>query len=291
MALMTVLNYFTPGSIKEAIGLLSEYGEKARIISGGTDLHMQMKHRELFPDYLISLAGISELNYITCDESTGLKVGVSTCVAEIAESPLVKSKFGLFAQAASSLGNPTIRNQATLGGNLCNAAPSADTAPSLLVLEARVKMLGKEGEKVIPIGDFFKGPGQTMLGRGHLLTEIQIPNPPSHSGGAYLKEKRRQGADLAMVGVAAWVVLKGKVLGDVKIALGAVAPTPIRAKKAEEILKGNALSDALLEKAGQAALDAASPIDDVRSSADYRRKLVAVLTRRAVTEAVQHAEE
>ena len=288
---MTVSKYFTPSSIKEAIGLLSEYGEKARIISGGTDLHMQMKHGESWPDILISLSGISELNYITCDETTGLKVGVSTTVADIANSPLVKSKFGLFAQAAGTLGNPTIRNQATLGGNLCNAAPSADTAPSLLALEARVKMVGKEGEKVIPIGDFFKGPGQTMLGRGHLLTEIQIPNPPSHSAGAYLKEKRRQGADLAVVGVAAWVVLKGKVLGDVKIALGAVAPTPIRAKKAEEILKGNALSDGLLEKAGQAAFDAASPIDDVRSSADYRRKLVAVLTRRAVTEAVQHAEE
>jgi CO/xanthine dehydrogenase FAD-binding subunit len=289
--LMTASTYLTPSSIKEAIGLLSEYGEKAKIISGGTDLLMQMKHRELLPDTLISLSGVSELNYIRSDESTGLKVGVSTSLAEISNSSLVKGKFGLFAQAAGMLGNPTIRNQATLGGNLCNAAPSADTAPPLMVMGAKVKMVGKEGEKTVSIEDFFKGPGQTMLGKTHLLTEIQIPIPPSHSGGAYLKEKRRAGADLAVVGVAAWVVLKGKVLSDVKIALGAVAPTPIRAGKAEEILKGKAINDALLEKAGQAALEEASPIDDIRSSADYRKKLVAVLTRRAVTEAIQHAEE
>jgi carbon-monoxide dehydrogenase medium subunit len=288
---MSVSNYFTPGSIKEAVGLLSQYGEKAKVISGGTDLHMQMKHRELSPEILISISGIPELNYIRYEESGGLRVGVSTSLAEIAGSPLVRSRFRLFADAAGMLGNPTIRNQATLGGNLCNAAPSADTAPPLLVMGARVKTIGKDGEKVIPVADFFKGPGMTALARGHLLTEIQIPNLPSGSGGAYLKEKRREGADLAVVGVAALVVLKGGLISDIRIALGAVAPTPIRAGIAEEILKGNKLNDALLDKAGQAALETAAPIDDVRSSAEYRKKLVAVLTRRAVTEAVHRAEE
>jgi carbon-monoxide dehydrogenase medium subunit len=189
------------------------------------------------------------------------------------------------------LGTPAIRNQATLGGNLCNAAPSADTAPPLLVLGANAKIVGKEGEKIVPIEDFFVGPGQTVLGQDHLLAEIRVPNIPARSGGAYLKQKRRRGADLAVVGVAAWVVVRGKVLEDVKVALGAVAPTPIRAKEAEEILRGRKLDQELLEKSGQAAASEASPIDDIRSSADYRRELLAVLTKRAITRAIQQAEE
>ena len=287
---MTSPKYFAPSSIKEAISLLSEYGQKAKVISGGTDLLVQMKHKEWLPDCLISIGGISELDYIKYDESSGLKIGVLTNVVTIANSPLVRSKFNLLAQAASMLGTPTIRNQATLGGNLCNAAPSADTAPPLLVLGAKAKIIGADGEKIVPLEDFFTGPGQTILRNNHLFTEIQIPNLISHSGGAYLKQTRSQGADLALVGVAALVVMDGKILGDVKIALGAVAPTPVRAKKAEEILKGNKLDDKLLEESSRAAVNEAKPIDDVRSSADYRRKLVAVLTKRAVTQAVQRAE-
>jgi aerobic carbon-monoxide dehydrogenase medium subunit len=287
---MTLPNYFAPSSIKEAVSLLSKYGEKAKVISGGTDLLRQMKHNEFPAECIVNIAGISELSYIKYAKSTGLRIGISTTMAELAASPLLQSKFNLLAQAAGSVGTPTIRNQATLGGNLCNAAPSADSAPSLLVLGAKAKIVGKKGEKIVPIEDFFKGPGQTMLGPGQLLTEIQIPNLAPRSGAVYLKEKRREGADIAVVGVAALVVLKGKVVSDVKIALGAVAPTPIRAKKAEAILKGNQLDEALLEKSSQAAFDEAKPISDIRSSADHRRRLVAVLTKRAVAQAVQQAE-
>jgi len=288
--LMTSPKYFAPSSVKEAISLLSEYGKKAKIVSGGTDLLIQMKHKELLPDYLISIEGISELDYIKYDESSGLRIGVLTNIVNIADSPLIRSKFNLLAQAASMLGSPSIRNQATLGGNLCNAAPSADTAPPLLVLGAKAKIIGVEGEKVVPLEDFFTGPGQTILGNNHLFTEIQISNLLPHNGGVYLKQTRSQGADLALVGVAVLVVMEGKILRDVKIALGAVAPTPVRAKKAEEILKGNKLDDKLLEESSRAAVNEAKPIDDVRSSADYRRKLVAVLTKRAVIQAVQQAE-
>ena len=287
---MTSPKYFAPSSVKEAISLLSEYGKKAKIVSGGTDLLIQMKHKELLPDYLISIGGISELDYIKYDESSGLRIGVLTNIVNIADSPLIRSKFNLLAQAASMLGSPSIRNQATLGGNLCNAAPSADTAPPLLVLGAKAKIIGVEGEKVVPLEDFFTGPGQTILGNNHLFTEIQISNLLPHNGGVYLKQTRSQGADLALVGVAVLVVMEGKILRDVKIALGAVAPTPVRAKKAEEILKGNKLEDKLLEESSRAAVNEAKPIDDVRSSADYRRKLVAVLTKRAVIQAVQQAE-
>jgi carbon-monoxide dehydrogenase medium subunit len=180
---MTLQNYFAPRTVKEAIALLSEYGQKARVISGGTDLLMQMKHREVLPEYVISIGGIAELSFITYDETKGLNIGVLTTVADIANSPLVKSKFSILAQAAGMLGTPTIRNQATIGGNLCNAAPSADTAPSLLALGAMAKIVGAAGEKSIPFENFFTGPGQTILEHGHLLTEIQIPNLSPHSGG------------------------------------------------------------------------------------------------------------
>jgi len=290
MNLMTLPKYLTPGSVEEAISLLSQYGEKARLVSGSTDFLMQLKRGEAAPECLIRLGEIRELDFIKYDETRGLRIGALTTIVEVANSPLIQSKFSLLAQAAGMLGTPAIRNQATLGGNLCNAAPSADTAPPLLVLGAKAKITGVEGEKVVPLEDFFVGPGQTILGQDHLLTEIQIPNMLPHSGGAYLKQKRRQGADLAVVGVAAWVVTEKEVLKDVKIALGAVAPTPIRARKAEEILKGRKLDQRLLEKSGHAASDEAKPIDDIRGSADYRRQLVAVLTKRAITQAIQQAE-
>jgi len=286
---MTPQKVLTARSVEEALSLLSHHGERAKFVSGATDLLMQLKRGEAVPECLIRLGEIRELNFIKYDE-TGLTVGALTTIVEIANSPLVRNKFSILAQAAGMLGTPAVRNQATLGGNLCNAAPSADTAPPLLVLGAKAKIVGKEGEKTVSLEDFFIGPGQTILGQNHLLTEIQVPNTLAHSGGAYLKQKRRQGADLAVVGVAALVVMAGNVLKDVRIALGAVAPTPIRARKAEEILRGKKLDQELLEKSGQAAAGEASPIDDIRGSANYRRELLAVLTKRAMTQAIQQAE-
>ena len=287
---MTPPKVLTARSVKEAVSFLSEYGEKARFVSGATDLLMQLKRGETAPECLIRLGEVRELDFITHDESGGLRVGALTTVGEVANSQLIRSKFSILAQAAGMLGTPAVRNQATLGGNLCNAAPSADTAPPLLVLGAMVKIVGKGGEKIVPLEDFFVGPGQTILGPDRLLAEIQVPNIPAHSGGTYLKQKRRQGADLAVAGVAALVVMRGEVLEDVKIALGAVAPTPIRARKAEGILRGRKADPDLLGKSSQAAVGEASPIDDIRGSADYRRKLLAVLTKRAVAQAIQQAE-
>ena len=283
---MTPPKYFSPKSVEEAVSLLSQYGEKAKIVAGGTDFLMQLKHGEAVPKCLISLGGIRELDFIKYDEMKGLRIGALTTIADVAKSSLIRSKFSILAQAADMLGTPAVRNQATMGGNLCNAAPSADTAPALLVLGAMAKIVGVEGEKIIPIEDFFTGPGLTVIGDGRILTEIQIPNLPPHSGGVYLKQTRRQGSDLAVVGVAALVVMEGEILRDVKIALGAAAPTPIRAKKAEGILRGKKLDLKLVEETGQVASHESMPIDDLRGSADYRRKLVAVLTKRAITQAV-----
>jgi len=287
---MTLPEYLAAKSVEEALFLLSQHKGKAKFVSGGTDFLRQLKRGEAAPECLISLGEIRELDFIKYDEIKGLRIGALTTIVNVANSSLIQSKFRILAQAAGMLGTPAIRNQDTLGGNLCNAAPSADTAPPLLVLGAKVKTTGVECEKFVSLEDFFLGPGQTILGQNDLLTEIQIPNVLPHSGGAYLKQKRRLGADLAVVGVGALVVMEGKILKDVKIALGAVAPIPIRAKKAEEILKGKKLDQGLLEKFSQAVSGEASPIDDIRGSADYRRGLVAVLTKRAIVQAIQQAE-
>jgi carbon-monoxide dehydrogenase medium subunit len=176
---------------------------------------------------------------------------------------------------------------ATIGGNLCNAAPSAETAPPLIVLGAEVKIMGADGEMTVPIENFFTGPGQTVLKPDEILVEIQVPNLAPRSGGAYIKRTIRKAMDLAIISVAVIATIDGDVLSDMKIALGAVAPTPIRAKRAEEILKGNRISDDLLQKAGQIASDECSPIDDIRSSAKYRCEMVKVLVIRAVKEAME----
>ncbi|MFC1866682.1 FAD binding domain-containing protein [Thermodesulfobacteriota bacterium] len=274
--------YFTPKSVEEAISLLSEYGEKAEIIAGGTDSLVRMKKGDTPPDLFINIREIQGLDYIRYEDKDGLRIGARTSIHSIVNSSLIKEKFGIIAHAAATLGTPTIRRQATIGGNLCNAAPSADMAPPLIVLGAQLKIQGGNGQKGMPVENFFTGPGQTRLNRNEILTEIQIPNPMPSSTAVYLKQTRSQGADLAIVGVAASVIMDGEVIKDVKIALGAVAPTPIRAKKAEEILKGKSPGDNLLDACGESALLESSPIDDVRSSAAYRKKLVKVLVKRAI---------
>ena len=278
---------FVPKSIEEAVSLLSEYGERAKIIAGGTDLLVQIKKRVTLPDYLISIEGIQGLDYIIYDKKDGLRIGPLVTIRSITNSSMIKSRFNILYQAAGTLGTPTIRSQATIGGNLCNAAPSADIAPPLIVLGTSVKIEGVEGGKTLSVEDFFTGPGETALRGSRMLTGIRIPNLPPTTGSAYIKQTRTKGADLAIVGVAALVVMDGEVIKDAKIALGAVAPTPIRAKKAEKTLKGEKPDDKLLEECGRAASVESRPIDDIRSSADYRKKLVTVLVKRAVRQAIE----
>ena len=279
---MDQLGHFAPQSLKEAISLLKEHGDKAEVIAGGTDLLVRMKKGDALPDFFISIEGIQELDYTNYDAKDGLRIGARTPIRSIVNSSLIKDKFGALAYAAAKLATPTIRRQATIGGNLCNAAPSADMAPSLIVLGAQLKINGSDGQKSMPVEEFFTGPGQTRLSSSEILLEIHVPKPLPNSAAIYLKQTRSKGADLAIVGVAASVIMDGEVIKDVKIALGAVAPTPIRAKKAEEILKGKKPDDKILEACAEAASLESSPIDDVRSSAAYRKKLVKVLVKRAI---------
>jgi len=274
--------YFEPSTLSEAISLLEQYNGTAKILSGGTDLLVAMKEKGLTPGYLINIKCIPDLAYIKYDEE-GLRIGALTTIREIEKSNLIKEKFSILAQAAGVLGSVQVRNRATLGGNLCNAAPSAEMAPALLVLDAQVKIIGRNGERVLPLEKFFVGPGLTVLEK-EILTEIRVPPTSSHTKGVYIKHSPRRAMDIAVVGVAVAATLdenKTK-FKNVKIALGAVAPTPIRAFEAEKVLEGKKIGNDLIEKASQVAQGETRPISDVRGSDWYRKEMVKVLVRRAL---------
>jgi len=214
-------------------------------------------------------------------------------MAQLERSDLVRRKYPAIAQGAEVVGSAQIRNRATLVGNLCNAAPSADTPPGLLVLGARVRLAGPRGRRTLALEDFFAEPGQTALRPGELVVAVQVPPPLPRSGSAYARHTLRQAMDIAVTGVAVALRLapRGPVCADIAIALGAVAPTPVRAHAAEDLLRGQELSPDLIEQAADAAAAAAQPIGDVRASAEYRRELVRVLTGRMIQSALEDARQ
>jgi carbon-monoxide dehydrogenase medium subunit len=275
-------NYLEPQTIKEAVSLLIRYQGMAKVIAGGTDLLNQIRLKEIKPEYLVDIGYIPGLDYIQYDSEGQLSVGALTTIRSLEMSAEIQRNHPVISQAASLIGSMAIRNVGTIGGNLCHASPSAETAPSLIGLEARAKVVGPDGERTIPLEKFFSGPGQTVLQTGELMIEIQVPPMPPHSRGVYLKHSTRGSVNPAIVGVAAIVAMEGNRCEEIKLVLGAVAPTPIRAKKAEEILKGKKIDGPLIEKAAQAASDESSPITDVRASADYRKEMVKVFTRYAL---------
>ena len=279
--------YIEPRSIPEICSLLYRYGDEAKILAGGTDLLVRMKEKEIRPRYLIDLKAIPGLNFIRYVEGNGITIGALTCLSDLEESPLIQEKARILTRAAPTIGAIQTRNKATLGGNLCNASPAADMAPALLALEARVKLIGLEGERIIPLEDFFLGPGETCLNPGEILAEIIIPGKMLGKTGVYLKHSTRRALDLAIVSTAV-VMETGSdraYIQDIKIALGAVAPTPLRLKSVEEMLKQELPEEPLLEQAAQKAATEVSPITDLRASAEYRREMVRVLLKRGIKSA------
>ena len=275
-------NYLEPATVEEAVSLLSKYNGKAKVIAGGTDILVQIRNKTIAPEYVIDIGYISGLNYINYEAKQGLRIGALTTIRALEQSDELQQRYPVISQAAGKLGSAAIRNVATIGGNLCNAAPSADTAPPLIGLSAKARITGPDGERVVPLEDFFTGPGFTVLRTGELLVEIQVPVLPPETKGVYLKHSRSP-IDLAVVGVAVIMTLDaGEVCRDIKIVLGAVAPTPMRARKAEEILRGKKVEPALTEKVAQTTSEEAQPITDVRASAAYREEMVKVFTRRAI---------
>ncbi len=275
---MKNFNYFAPKSLSEAHEIIVTHSEGSFLMAGGTDLMMQVKSKAIAPECIIDLKGLG-LDYIN-PMGDGLSIGATTTLHEIETSPLIKDRFPVLAATTAEMSSYSIRHMGTLGGNLCNASPSADTAPPLIVLGAHAKINGPDGERVVPVEELASGPGRTVLNRGEVLTEIQIPAMPPRSGAVYLKYKRNEGMDLALVGVAVWMVLDDAKARcqDIRIALGAVAPVPLRASAAEAVLQGQPLEEERFEEAAAKAREAAEPITDVRGSAEYRAALVRTLT-------------
>jgi carbon-monoxide dehydrogenase medium subunit len=286
------INYQTANSIDEIFQLFDSYGDKARIINGGTDIIPKLKRREIKSlEYLIDIKNVKGLDYIKYDKESGLTIGALSTISQVERYPIVKEKYGALFDAVRSMASVQVRNRGTIAGNICNAVPSADTAPALMVLNARVVISGKNGKSTVDIDKFFTGPGSTVLKPGEILEEIQIPELSGSSRGKYLKLTVRHVMELAIVGVAVQIIMDSKVCKDIKIALGAVSPVPMRASNAEAIITGNTLDHEVIEKATIAASLECAPISDVRASADYRREMVKVLTRRAILETITDMEK
>ena len=280
--------YIEPVTIQEAVSSLKKYGEKAKVIAGGTDLVVQMRQKTVKPEYVVDITHIPDLDYIRFDEKQGLRIGALSTIRSLEKSEELRRRFPVISSAASCLGSVAVRNQGTLGGNLCNAAPSAEMAPSLIGLSARAKIVGPEGERIVPLEDFFKGPGLTVLKKGELLVELQVPVPSPGIQAVYLKHSIRGSIDLAIVGVAVVGDFepKSKACKDVRIVLGAVAPTPMRARGAEEVLRGKKIKNQLIDESAEKASGESRPITDVRGSEWYRREMVKVLTREGLSKVV-----
>ena len=276
--------YFRPNTVNKTISLLSECGDKAKIIAGGTDLLIE-KPPEV--EYLIDIASLP-LDYIKADEE-GIAIGALTTFNSIENSDLLQEgAYSILIEAAKGIGYNNLRNLATIGGNICNAVPSADSPPALIALDANAKIVGHKGERIVKLEDFFKHVRKTILDNDEMLVEIQIPQPPNHTGAAFLKIGRTS-LDIALINVAVSLCLdENGICENSIIVLGAVAPTPIRAKRAEMLLKGKEINKTIIENTAQIASEEIKPINDVRYSADYRRKASRVLVKRAIEKALEN---
>jgi len=279
---MRPFEYYEPSTLPEVVTLLERFNGRACILAGGTDLLVEIKERIRLPDHVINIKKVPGLDHLTYDPDGGLKIGSLATLRDVERSSVVIEKYAGLYHATRELGSIQVRNRATVAGNICRASPSADTLPPLIADNATIDLFGPDGERSISLENFFTGPGKTVLSNGEILTQITVPSPPPKTGKVYLKLGRRAAMELATVGVAVTLTLDQNKCRSVRIVLAAVAPTPIRATEAEEILAGEFISEETMEKAAQSARDQCRPISDVRGSADYRREMVRVLTRRAL---------
>jgi carbon-monoxide dehydrogenase medium subunit len=278
--------FYQPVTLAEASRLLRENGPGGRFLAGGTDLVIAMKEKGLLPKYIVDLKRVPGLSGIREDNDGTITIGALTTMYAVETSSVITKKYPFLAQSAAEVGSIQIRNRATIGGNMANATPSADVAPSLIALNATAKIVSSSGERTVPMEEFFRGPGQNAINADEILTEITIPKTGPQLVGEYIKFSPRDMMDLAYIGVAvAYNLANDKKCSLVRIVLGAVAPTPIRAKNSEALLEGKVLTEELATQVGDEAARESKPISDVRSSADYRRAMVAVMTKRAILNA------
>lgn len=273
-----------PETLEEALEILNQLGTEARILAGGTDVLVQMRGGQSRPRYLVDIKKLNQLKGIQFSPEQGLTIGALTTHRELELSPLIREKFTILHDGVSRVGSVQIRNRATIGGNICNALPSADSAAPLLALGAKLRLQSLKGEREVPLEEFFLGPRQTVLNPGEMLTHIIIPSASKANAGAYIKFTRRKAMDLALLGVAVYLETETDLVtcGQARIALATAAPTPIRVYQAEEALKGKRLTDdEVLKEAGEIASRQARPRSSWRSSEEYRRHLIKVLVPRA----------
>jgi carbon-monoxide dehydrogenase medium subunit len=279
----------TPHTVDDCLKLLAERSPETKLVAGGTDLLPQMKNGLVKPARVIDLSGVPEVHVLAPDDGRGFRVGAAVTARQLERDPRIQSTYQSLAESGALVGSIQVRNLATVGGNICNAAPSADMAPPLVALDAEAVIAGPRGRRRVPMASFFTGVRRTVLESDELLLEFSVPAPGPHSGGCYLRHTPRRELDIAVVGVASQLTLANGVCTKVRICLAAVATTPVRAAAAERALEGQALTPSLIEQAATLAIEAAKPISDQRGSAEFRRHLVRVLTRRTLTTALARA--
>ncbi|MCG6893641.1 MAG: xanthine dehydrogenase family protein subunit M [Desulfobacteraceae bacterium] len=286
---LSKFDYYGPKTVAEAVGLLGEIGEGAKVMAGGTDVLVRIRHRMLKPRAVVGLKRIEGLNGISCGPKRGLSVGATALLADVAAHRGIRRLYPGIAEAALGTANVQVRNMATLAGNLCNASPAADNAPTLLALNAELTIQGPGGERKRPLEGFFKGPGVTDLAPEEVVTAIFVPPPAERSGTAYLHLSARGKHDCTAVGVGVMLAMAGRKCRDARIFISACGPTPLRAPQAEQMLIGQVPTDKRMAEAGVRASGEALPICDIRASADYRCRVLGVLTRRALQAARDRA--
>ena len=282
-------NYLRPGTVKETLAMLKERQDDCKVICGGQSLLIIMRQGLVAPQYVIDIKGLSELDYITYDDATGLKLGATTTHREIEFSDIVEQKYPVLKHMEEKLASIQVRNWGTIGGNLAHADAAGDPAPVLIALDAMVRVGGADGERVMPLEAFYTDLFETALEPGEIIVEIQVPLPRSKTATVYQKFNLLE-SDQGIVAVAVTISLDGDgTCKDARVVLGNGAPTTIRANTAEETLIGKKLNDTVFAAAGQAAADHSSPVSDIHASEEYRRHLIKVLTQRIAKAAFAQA--
>ena len=287
---MARFDYLEPHSLDEALQMLSDHGDQARLVAGSTDFLVRWRTGVWRPDAVVCMQHVPGLDYIRWNPDDGLAIGAMATVQDIEQNDDVRRHYPALAAGATAFAGVQVRNLATVAGNVCNASPAGDTLPALLAYNAQCFIVSLTGQRWLPLDELFVGPGQTALNPGEILTELRLPTPAPNTGGLYVKHSPRGAMDISAVGAASVVSLADDgSCASVRIALGAVAPTPIRAYGAEGRLVGQQPNAANLAEAARLSAQSCNPIADVRSGADYRREIARVLTERTLRHAVAAA--
>jgi carbon-monoxide dehydrogenase medium subunit len=277
--------FLEPSSPEEASRMLADAGENSRLFAGGTALMLAMRQRMLTPSHVIYLGGLQGYDRIEFDERQGLRIGMLVRHADVAGSPVVRSRYPMLAEMAANVANPRVRNQGTLGGNLCYGDPATDPPGCLIALGARLRVVGSGGERRIELAEFFTDYYQTALGADEVLTHIEVPPPPPEASGAYIRHLRTAAEHRPLVSVAFAARRQGAVFRDPRIVIGAATAVPTRVTGAAQYLEGKTINDETLNAVAELAASEAQTLSDLRSTAEYRTEVIRVVVRRAIAKA------